>query len=58
MIDFLEISDQRVPKDLRVRIIDVKWMKKMTSQLRDLYLYLVITNDENVYEDELVKLIL
>jgi hypothetical protein len=47
-----------VPIDLRVRIVDVKWMRRMESELRYLYLYLAQTNDENCYEDELVKLFL
>ena len=56
--NFLRISDERVPKDLKIRIVDVKWTKKMSSKLKKLYLYLATTNDENVYEDELVKLFL
>ena len=56
--NFLRISDERVPKDLKIRIVDVKWTKKMSSKLKELYLYLATTNDENVYEDELVKLFL
>jgi hypothetical protein len=56
--NFLRISDERVPKDLKIRIVDVKWTKKMSSELKELYLYLATTNDENVYEDELVKLFL
>jgi hypothetical protein len=54
----LKISDERVPKDLKVRIVDVKWMKERSNKLEELYLYLATTNDENVYEDELVKLLL
>jgi hypothetical protein len=28
---FLKISDEKVQKDLKIRIVDVKWMKKMSS---------------------------
>jgi hypothetical protein len=56
--DFLRFRDERVPKDLKVRIVDVKWMKKTRKQWEKFYVYLATTNDENVYEDELVKLLL
>jgi hypothetical protein len=54
----LNISYERIPKDLKVKIIDVKWMEESSIDLKKLYLYLATTNDENVYEDELVKLLL
>jgi hypothetical protein len=27
LINFLRFSDERVPKDLKVKIVDVKWIK-------------------------------
>jgi hypothetical protein len=54
----LRFRDERIPKDLKVKIVDVKWMKKMSKKWKEFYLYLAKTNDENVYEDELIKLLL